>query len=184
LRIPLTGDPALFEEAVRLGREVIRLHTFGERFADPSAGRPARPPRLAQGGPHIPAGGGIPSDPEHMPDTISYDAANHRLWIGNGHIDNVPPAVWAYEVSGKHVLTQWFGYRKRNRERPQIGDRRTPSPLGEIQPDAWPAEYTTELLNVLHVLGRLVQLEPAQANLLERICTGPTLTEEALRDVP
>lgn len=67
---------------------------------------------------------------------------------------------------------------------PQIGDRRTPSPLGEIQPDAWPAEYTTELLNVLHVLGRLIELEPLQADLLQRICASPTLTEEALRDVP
>jgi hypothetical protein len=184
LRIPLTGDPALFEEAVRLGREVIWLHTFGERFADAAAGRPVRPPRLAQGAPRIPAEGAIPSDPEHMPDTISYDAANRLLWIGSGHIDNVPPAVWAYEVSGKHVLTQWFSYRKWNRERPQIGDRRPPSPLGDIQPDAWPAEYTTELLNVLHVLGRLVALEPAQADLLERICAGPTLTEGALRDTP
>jgi hypothetical protein len=89
--------------------------------------------------------------------------------------------VWTYEVSNKHVLTQWFSYRKRHRERPQIGERRTPSPLGDIQPDAWPAEYTTELLNVLNVLGRLVELEPAQADLLERICAGPTLTQEALR---
>jgi hypothetical protein len=117
-----------------------------------------------------------------MPDTISYDTGNRRLWIGRGHIDNVPLAVWAYEVSGKHVLTQWFSYRKRNRDRPQIGDRRTPSPLGDIQPDAWPAEYTTELLNLLNVLERLVALEPPQADLLERICDGPTLTEEALRD--
>ncbi len=182
LRIPLSGDPALFDEAIRLGREVIWLHTFGERFADPAAGRPARPPRLAQGGPLIPTDGAIPSDPEHMPDTISYDAANRRLWIGGGHIDNVPPEVWGYEVSGKHVLTQWFSYRKRHRDRPQIGDRRTPSPLGDIQPDAWPAEYTTELLNVLHVLGRLVALEPAQADLLDRICAGPTLSRETLYD--
>jgi hypothetical protein len=79
------------------------------------------------------------------------------------------------------VLTQWFSYRRRNRECPQIGDRRPPSPLGDIQPEGWPAEYTTELLNVLHVLGRLVALEPAQADLLERICAAPTLNEEALR---
>jgi hypothetical protein len=182
LRIPMTGDPALFDEAVRVGREVIWLHTFGERFADAAAGRPARPPRLAQGAPRIPADGAIPSDPEHMPDTISYDAANRRLWIGRGHVDNIPAAVWGYQVSGKHVLTQWFSYRKRNRERPQIGDRRPPSPLGDIQPNAWPAEYTTELLNLLNVLERLVALEPPQADLLERICDGPTLTEEALRD--
>jgi hypothetical protein len=34
------------------------------------------------------------------------------------------------------------------------------------------------------VLGRLVALEPAQADLLERICADPILTEEALRDSP
>lgn len=178
LRIPLTGDPALFDEAARLGREVIWLQTFGERFADPASGRPRAPPRLPQSAPRNPAGGAIASDPGHMPDTISYDAANRRLWIGQGYIENVPPSVWSYEVSGQHVLTHWFSYRKRNRNRPQIGERRKPSPLGDIQPDAWPAAYTTELLNLLHVLGRLVLLEPTQADLLDRICRGPTIDEK------
>ena len=182
LRIPLTGDPALFAEAARRGREVIWLHTFGERCVDAAAGRLAGPPRVQSGGPQIPAAGAIPSDPEHMPDEIAYDAANRRLRIGRGYIDNVPPAVWQYEISGKHVLTQWFSYRRRNRERPIIGERRQPSPLGDIQPAAWPAEYTTELLNLLHVLARLTALEPAQADLLSRICAAPTLNESALRD--
>ena len=101
--------------------------------------------------------------------------ARYRLLVGRGFIDNVPPAVWRYEVSGKRVLTQWFSYRKKNRERPIIGDRRPPSKLGDIQPDHWLAEYTTELLNVLHVLALLVEMEPAQAKLLEAICEGPTL---------
>jgi len=89
--------------------------------------------------------------------------------------------VWSYEVSGKQVLLQWFSYRKANRERPIIGDRRTPSPLGNIQPDHWLAEYTTELINVLNVLGWLVDLEPAQAALLKKICTGPSISAEELR---
>src|SRR5438270_12869144 len=83
--------------------------------------------------------------------------------------------------SGKQVLLQWFSYRKKDRERPIIGDRRPPSPLGDIQPDHWLAEYTTELLNVLNVLGRLVELEPAEASLLEKVCSGPTISEEELR---
>jgi hypothetical protein len=87
---------------------------------------------------------------------------------------------WGYEVSGKQVLTQWFSYRRKTRERPLIGDRRKPSRLGEVQPDRWLAEYTTELLNVLHVLGRLVALEPRQADLLARVCAGPTLTAAEL----
>jgi Type ISP C-terminal specificity domain len=110
-----------------------------------------------------------------MPDAIEYDETRHRLLIGKGFIDNVPAEVWQYEVSGKRVLTQWFSYRKKNRERPIIGDRRPPSKLGDIQPDHWLAEYTTELLNVLNVLGLLVEMEPAQAKLLEEICGGPTL---------
>jgi hypothetical protein len=80
LRIPLTADPTLFAEAVALGRQVIWLHTFGERFADPRAGRPASPPRMTKGtGPTIPPGGAIPSTPQSMPNTIDYDATAHRL---------------------------------------------------------------------------------------------------------
>jgi hypothetical protein len=115
-----------------------------------------------------------------MPDEIDYDASRKRLLVGGGHVENVPPEVWAYEVSGKQVLTQWFSYRKRNRERPLIGDRRPPSKLGNIQSDHWLAEYTTELLNVLHVLGRLVELEGPQAELLDRICSGRTIPADDL----
>lgn len=89
--------------------------------------------------------------------------------------------MWSYEISGKQVLLQWFSYRSANRERPIIGDRRPPSLLGDIQPDHWLAEYTTELINVLNVLGWLVDLEPTQANLLEKVCSGPTISLEELR---
>ena len=182
LRIPLTAERDTFAEAVELGRTIIWLHTFGERMADPAKGRPAQPPRLpAARRPTIPKDGAIPQDPAAMPDTINYDVNKKRLLIGTGYVENVPPGVWSYEVSGKQVLLQWFSYRKRNRERPIIGDRRPPSPLGNIQPDHWLAEYTTELINLLNVLGCLVDLEPAQAALLEKICSGPTLTAEELR---
>jgi hypothetical protein len=90
--------------------------------------------------------------------------------------------VWGYEVSGKQVLRQWFSYRKANRERPIMGDRRPPSKLGNIQPDHWLAEYTTELINLLNVLGRLVEIEPAQAALLERACSSETISTDELRE--
>jgi hypothetical protein len=182
LRIPLTADAKTFAAATALGRTVSWLHTFGERMADAARGRPAGPPRLpAAQRPRLPKGGAIPEDPDSMPDTITYDAPKKRLLIGTGYVENVEPAVWNYEVSGKQVLLQWFSYRKKNRERPLIGDRRPPSPLGNIQPDHWLAEYTTELLNVLNVLTWLVTLEPAQAALLERVCAGATFAAEDLR---
>ena len=64
---------------------------------------------------------------------------------------------------------------------PIIGDQRPPSPLDSIQPDHWLPEYTTDLLNLLNVLGRLIALEPAQADLLNRICASPLRSAEELR---
>lgn len=181
LRIPLTADPALFAEAAELGRRIIWLHTFGERFADTTRQRPPGPPRLPDGRrPQVPAGGAIPTTPDGMPDAMGYDPVLQRLHVGQGYIEPVPKAVWDYEVSGKQVLVQWFSYRRKTRERPQIGDRRPPSPLGDIQPEHWLPEYTTELLNVLNVLGLLVELEPQADDLLGRIGAGPLITHSML----
>ena len=182
LRIPLTAEERQFEQAIIIGQHVLWLHTYGERLTDATRDRPAKPPRLpVERRPTIPKDGTISEEPEEMPDVLNYDAGKHRLLVGHGFIDNVTPAMWAYEVSGKQVLVQWFSYRKRNRERPIIGDRRPPSKLGDIQPDHWLPEYTTELLNVLNVLGLLIDLEPAQAALLEAVCSGPLITEANLK---
>jgi hypothetical protein len=183
LHVPLTADTKLFAQAVALGSEVIWLHCYGERFADPKAGRPKGPPRLPkETAPFIPAEGAIPGAPEPLPDTMDYDPAKRRLTVGRGYVENVTPEMWDYEVSGKEVLWQWFSYRRHDRSRPIIGDRRPPSPLDAIQPDHWLPEYTEDLLNLLHVLGRLIALEPAQAGLLERICAGHLQTVDQLRE--
>ena len=142
-------------------------------------GRPAQLPAAPR--PRSPKAGAIPEAADAMPDTITYDATKKRLLLGPGYVENVEPAVWNYEVSGQQVLRQWFSCRKQNRERPLIGDRRPPSPLGNLQPDHWLAEYTAELLNVLSVLGLLTALEPAQASMMEKICSGPTFPVEDLR---
>jgi hypothetical protein len=89
--------------------------------------------------------------------------------------------MWEYEVSGKQVVWHWFSYRRRDRSRPQIGDKRPPSPLDFVQPDHWLAEYTTDLIDLLNVLGRLVALEPAQADLLGRILDTELIKAEHLK---
>ena len=177
LRVPLTADAKLFAEAAALGREVVWLHTYGERFVEPAAGRPKQAPRLPkESAPYIPKAGAIPSAPEPLPDTMDYDPAARRLTIGKGYVENVTPEMWGYEVSGKQVLWQWFSYRRRDRTKPPMGDKRPPSPLEQIVPDAWLPEYTTDLLDLLHVLGRLIALEPKQADLLRRICDSQLLS--------
>ena len=40
-------------------------------------------------------------------------------------------------VRQKQVLRQWFSYRKRDRSKPPMGDKRPPSPLEEIKAEGW-----------------------------------------------
>ena len=139
LRLPITADGDLFERAAALGREVIWLHTYGERMVDDDAGRPQGPPRLANDGPTIPRAGTIPSTPEDFPNELRYDAAARRLFVGKGYVDNVNQAMVDYDVSGMNVLHQWFSYRKQARRRP----RRCPTSSPTIGCPSTPATCWT-----------------------------------------
>ncbi len=58
-----------------------------------------------------------------MPNEMFYNGNTQTLRVGDkGKITNVTPEMWAYEVSGKQVLTQWFSYRKKDRSKPPMGD--------------------------------------------------------------
>ena len=181
LRVPITEDSKLFAKTAELGREVIWLHCYGERMSDPQNGRPIGAPRLPTAErPTIPTGGVIPGAPGPLPDEMDYDPAKKRLVVGTGYVDNVTQAVWEYEISGKNVLRQWFSYRKRDRSRPLIGDKRPPSPLGGLQSDHWLSEYTKNLIDILNVLGWAIKLEPKQRDLLDRVLAGPLLDRSTL----
>jgi hypothetical protein len=84
------------------------------------------------------------------------------------------PAVWAYEVSGMRIVDKWFNYRCASPR------GRWSSELSSIHPGAWTVHLIDELRDLLAVLGRCVELEPAQAGLLERICAGRLVTLETL----
>ena len=137
LRVPLSADRKLFDEGVVLGRQVVWLHCYGERFVDTTGGRPKGPPRLPKGeAPFIPASGAIPGAPEPLPETMGYDAAKRRLVIGKGFVENVTPPMRAYEISGKTVLDQWFSYRRRDRTKPRSATSGRPRRSKRFSPKA------------------------------------------------
>lgn len=169
VRVPLTGNPELWHRAVQVGGEVLWLHTRGERYADSAQGRPAGPPRLpADRRPKVTAP--IPDTPDEMPEQPAYDPDTRTLVVGLGRISPVSPEVWTYEVSGMRVVRKWFGYRQGR------ATNRRSSPLDDIRPDHWLPDYTTDLLDLLQVLQRVVDLEPVQADLLAEIVDGPLIT--------
>jgi hypothetical protein len=166
LRVPLTTDASLFVRARDLGRRVLWLHSYGERFAAPSADRPLGPPRLPdERRPKVVVD--IPEDERGRPTRIAHDAPSETLHVGAGQVRPVSRAVWDYQVTGMRVVRHWFRYR--------TGEPtgRHPTELDTVQPHHWDHTTITELLDLLNVLGFLVDLAPAQQETLRQICQGP-----------
>ena len=169
----MTLSRTLWNHAVDIGREVVWLHTRGQRYSAPEAGRPDEPPRMPEGiRPRL--NGVIAPAPTDIPETMSYDSERQTIYIGHGKISPISARVWSYNVSGMNVLGKWFSYRKLN-----PAGKRT-SELDDTNSDIWLPDYSTDLLDLLNVLCRLVALEPAQESLLESICSNPTVSVETL----
>ncbi|HEU5475176.1 MAG TPA: type ISP restriction/modification enzyme [Actinophytocola sp.] len=168
VRIPLTADTNLWLESVTIGQEILWLHSYGECCVDSQAGRPRGAPRMRSARPKVRVT--IPDAEDRMPDEIDYDAESLTLKIGAGRISPVGPSVWNYQVSGMRIIRHWFGYRKKN----PSGSRQ--SALDRIVARTWTPAMTTELLDLLNVLGRCVTLEPRQTTLLEDVMTMPLIS--------
>lgn len=173
VHVPLTADPALWDQAVELGRHVLWLHTRGTRCTDPGTGRPVGPPKVPDPARRPKVHSPIPDTTDRYPDDLSYDPDALTLHVGEGTVSPVSQAVVDYQVSGMNVLRKWFGYRRATKPPPPRGGG---SPLDDIRPSQWPPAYTTDLLEVLNVLTMVVDLEPEQAALLDRILAGPLIT--------
>ncbi|MEO3923777.1 type ISP restriction/modification enzyme [Micromonosporaceae bacterium B7E4] len=169
VRVPLTADPNLWGEAVSVGRNVIWLHSYGDLCADEAAFRPRGHVRYPLDDPKRPINvKAIPATP--LPAAIGHNASTQTLHVGSGEFAPVPAKVWAYDVGGMQVVRKWFSYRKAD------PGGRVSSPLDKIHAERWPHEWNQELLDLLTVLRRLVELEPQQADLLDRIVAGPQVT--------
>jgi len=163
IRVPITADPALWHEATSIGRQVLAAQTFGATDGASVAYQKGDPRRVT-----------IRQRVDALPDDIEYDAAAGEIVIGGGRFGPVTQRVYDYSVGGRNVLRSWVMYRAK-----EPAGKRT-SPLDDINPSAWERTWTQELIEVLSALNRLVELEEAQAALLERIAAGPVLTREQL----
>ena len=172
LRLPITRDPDLFEQARALGARLLWLHTYGERFAADSG----------RGG-VVPQGAArclkaVPDGAEGCPERFRHNAASQTLHVGKGEFAPVARPVYDFEVSGLKVVQSWLKHRLRE------GGGRRSSPLDGIRPQRWTPQFTTELLELLWVLEATLALYPKQAQLLEAATSGECLQAGDLKPPP
>jgi Type ISP C-terminal specificity domain/N-6 DNA Methylase len=169
IRVPFTADPALWQEAVKLGKEVLWLESHGRAYVDEDAGRTGSI-RERAGVEHA----RYITPVQGVPDTLSYEPATKTLAVGTGRFAPVSQEVVDYEVGGVNVLKQWFGYRKEN------PNGKITSELDRITPTKWVPEWSTQLLELLSVLAQLAELHKDQAMILEKIVGAETVSFDGL----
>ena len=169
-RLPIAKDAALFGRVADLGERLLWLHTYGERFRDPAAGRGDVAPGAARCTKPVP--------PSPLPEGHSYDPSARVLRVGTGpdagEFEPVAPEVYGYSVSGFHVVKSWLDRRKRERS------GRKSSPLDDIRPERWDQEFDSGLLQLLWVLEETLRLEPEGAALLAEVCASPLFAAAGL----
>ena len=171
LRLPITKNGRLFYRVRNIGAKLLWLHTYGERFQpeDVEAFRIEGSARCAEP---------VPGTRDDYPDSFHYTAATKTLHVGEGEFAPVLPEVFEFEVSGLKVVQSWLGYRMKS------GAGKKSSPLDDIRPERWTADFTTELLQLLHVLERTLALYTEQSRLLDDVLAGDCFEARELPPVP
>ncbi len=166
LRIPLTTNADLFDEAVLIGNELLALHSFGQRFSE-AYSRPATITRCLKA-----------VRPSPLPENYQYDESRRAIIIDDGEFGPVSKEVWEFELSGLKVVQNWLD------QRMQMPNGKKSSPLDAIVPKRWTGEFTSEFLELLNLLTRTLEIYPEQSRLLGEILSGGLVPETSLGKVP
>jgi predicted helicase len=130
-RVPLAADAATFSRGVRLGQDLLKVHTY--QSVTPGQAR-------------------VIHDVGHVPPTrYRYDATAATLWLGDGCVAPVGAGVWGYGVSGYRVVNGWLLRRVRTRGK---------SALDTIGLSRWHSGLTDELLELLWLVEFTLERGP------------------------
>ena len=183
IRVPLTADPALWERAVQLGRQVVWLHTYGER-GEPLPGMKYlhQLPKDADytlPTPTVDMGRTMPEkkpsfslDPVGSLSEEENNPVMGTVSFGQARCENVEKRVFDYTIGGNQVLGLWAKYRLK---KPVV---RRSSSLNDIVQREWPEAWSEEYERLLYTLTHLVHLEPAQEKLLDEVLAGEQIFRE------
>ena len=187
IRVPLTADPALWERAVQLGKQVVWLHTYGER-GEPLPGikylhQLPKDADYTLPNPTVDMGKTMPEKkPSFSPDpvdSLSKEENNPVMGtvsFGQARCENVEKRVFDYTIGGNQVLGLWAKYRLK---KPKTN---WSSSLNDIVQREWPEAWSEEYERLLYTLTHLVHLEPAQEKLLDEVLAGEQIFREEFVD--
>lgn len=164
-RLPIPRNAALFAKGVALGKRVVCLHTFGERYA-PAGFVLSGTARVVTA---------VSDAAADYPDKLChYDEKSQTIRLGTGIIGPVPPEIGNFSVSGFRVVKSWLDYRSKT------GAGKSSSPLDDIRPTRWTHDMTEELLRMLWVLEGVVALFPEQAAFLDEVMANSLVLADEL----
>ena len=170
IRVPLTRKRFLFVKAVRIGHQVLWLHTHRKRGEEPDI--EAEMPSLTKAMPRQVHE--IEHDPQREVLIVKGFTADQAR---NGEVSNVSEEAFNYKVADTEVVDKWFDYRvAETSERKR--KKKTTSPLERINPNEWTTSYTDDLVALLRNLTLLTALHAEQRELLNDIIENPLVSRK------
>jgi len=79
------------------------------------------------------------------------------------------------------VVKKWLGYRTKRGTGKAASSR---SPLDAIRPDTWLKVWNTELIELLAMLDKTIELRSEGVALLDRVLQGPMIAADELPSPP
>ncbi|KAA3435950.1 type ISP restriction/modification enzyme [Rufibacter hautae] len=168
LRVPITKDLKIFKKASEIGERLLFLHTYAERFIGENEIKGQVPPGLAL------CTKAVPTNKEEYPEDFSYDEYTLTLKVGKGEFSPVAREIYEFSISGWDVVKKWLSYRMKG------SAGKLSSPLDDILPEIWTADYTKELLELLWILEHTIALYPLLKDLLTEVINSNCFNESEL----
>ena len=120
-KIPITKQFEIFRRGTKLGKELICIHTFGERLAHPEFKLEGNAYCLES----------LPRQQDAYPERFTYTPETETIWACRGNkrkafVTKVSPATWNFSISGFKPVQSWLKYRTKG--------GKVSSPLDRIRP--------------------------------------------------
>ena len=166
-KVPITKNLNLYLKGTKLGKQLIRIHTFGERL---SSGRF----RLEGNARYL---GPLPSAPQEYPEKFIYTPETKIIWACTGKkrqafTQQVDSRVWNFSISGFKPIQAWLKYRTKARHKKSF-------PVNTL-PYTWTSTMTAEFINVVHAIEMTIDKEELLTRQFKKILASQLLTNSEL----
>ena len=166
-KVPITKNLELFMAATKLGKQLICIHTFGERLSTARFRLEGQARRLEH----------LPSATHAYPEKFIYAPETKIIWACRGRqrqafVEKVDSRVWNFSISGFKPIQSWLKYRTKTPHKISF--------LLDSRPHSWTFAMTEEFIKVIHAIEMTIDKQTKLKRQFKKILATRLFTHAEL----